>query len=192
MSEMAAVIGWYGPYWDVISAKEAADKYYGAGLYIVFGYYQPSTRIGSQFAARGRPRLLYVGVGDPLSSRLTGNHHAIGSDNVIRITSIWLGEVMSHGKPGPRQKKIEPLIDSVEWAMVALLGPYMNKRKTSFPSQSFAIINRWYSAGDYETRLSKPVLIWPDIIECEGPNSPAYLCWLHERKVRRFDRPLRA
>jgi hypothetical protein len=183
MAEMAAVVGWYGPYEDIRTARLAARKDYGAGLYVAFGY--------PHSPARGRPRFLYVGVGAPLSSRLINNHHAIGEGKIAQLTSIWLGEIVSHKRPGRREKKIEPLIDSVEWAMVSLLGPYKNTRKTSFPATSIAIMNRWYSSDDYETSVTKPATIWPDIIECAGANAPAHLCWLEEKKVRRFDRPPR-
>ena len=183
MAEMAAVVGWYGPYPDIAAAYAAAARDYDGGLYVAFGY--------PTFPARGRPRFLYVGVGAPLSSRLTQSHHAIGYGKVGKITSVWLGEIMSHMRPGRREKKIEPLIDAVEWAMISLLGPCKNVRKTSFPDSSFAILNRWYSREDYETPQPKPAVIWPDIIECAGAEAPAHFCWLDEGKVRRFERPPR-
>lgn len=91
-------------------------------------------------------------------------------------------------RPGRREKKVEPLIDVVEWAMISLLTPCKNIRKTSFPKTSFAIMNRWYQSEDYETAVQKPAAIWPDLIECAGEYAPAYLCWLAEKTVRRFDR----
>jgi hypothetical protein len=183
MEDMAAVVGWYGPYPDIASAHLAAARDYVNGLYVAFGY--------PDLPARGRPRFLYVGVGAPLSSRLLSSHHAIGKGKVAKITSIWLGEIMSHLRPGRREKKIEPLIDAVEWVMISLLGPCKNVRKTSFPDSSFAVLNRWYSSEDYETSQPKPATIWPDIIECAGPDAPAHFCWLDEKKVRQFDRPPR-
>jgi hypothetical protein len=182
MLEMAAVVSWYGPYQNLRSARSAAGRDYDTGLYVAFGY--------ETLPYRGRPRLLYVGVGAPLRSRLSDQHHKIGAGKVAKITSIWLGEITSHKRPGRRPKKIEPLIDAVEWAMVALLRPCLNDRKTTFPEESFAIMNRWRSPVNYETRVPKPAMIWPDVIECAGIYAPAYLCWLEQEKVRRFDRPL--
>jgi hypothetical protein len=181
MSEMAVVVGWYGPYPDIDAARRAATNDYQDGLYVAFGY--------TDLPARGRPRFLYVGVGSPLASRLSATHHAIGIDGVAKITSIWLGEILSHKRPGRREKKIEPLIDIVEWAMVSLLAPFKNLKKTSFPTISFAILNRWFSSTDYTTPVKKPVGIWPDVMECAGPGAPAHFCWLEEMKVRRFNRP---
>lgn len=185
MAHMAAVMGWYGPYRTIAAAKQSAmyDGYWD-GLYVVFGY--------KDLPARGRPRMLYVGVGAPLYNRLTSTHHKIGTGKVARITSIWLGVVESHKVPGRREKKIEPLIDTVEWAMIAILAPCQNEKKRSFPARSFAIMNRWYSNEDYSLSLPKPSLNWPDIIECSGPQAPAYLCWLEQQKVRRFERPPRS
>ena len=181
MAEMSAVVGWYGPYPDTASAKQAADRDYNAGLYVAFGYPAQQTR--------GRPRFLYVGVGSPLASRLTPAHHAIGTNAVARITSLWLGEILSHKRPGRRENSGEPLMHAVEWAMIALLRPCKNVRKTSFPPNSFAIMNRWYSPEDYETRAPKPASIGPDILACAGTDAPAYCCWLEEEKVKRFRRP---
>ena len=180
MGEMAAVVGWYGPYNGIADANAAAKKCYSDGIYVVFGY--------KDFPGRGRPRLLYIGSG-ALSSRMIADHHAIGTGRVAKITSIWLGEIMSHKRPGPREKKVEPLIDAVESAMIAVLAPVINVRKKKFPKTSFAILNRWYSSSDYETIADRPSASWPDIIECEGPKSPAHLCWLPDGKVRRIARP---
>jgi hypothetical protein len=180
MADMAA---WYGPYPDLSSAQKAAYNDYDGGLYAAFGY---------QEIARGRPRLLYVGVGDPLHTRLASNHHKLGNGQVRRITSIWLGVVESHKRPGRRAKKIEPLADAIEWAMIALLGPCLNERKKTFPRDSFAIVNRWWScdpADRYEQPVPRPALIWPDVIECAGEHAPAHLCWLDNKKVRRIARP---
>jgi hypothetical protein len=125
---------------------------------------------------------------------MKGDHHAIGDEHVEKITSIWLGEISSHKRPGPRAKKIEPLIDAVEWAMIALMialmKPCLNERKQTFPPEPFAIINRWWSPADYETPIEKQVTIWPDVIECAGADAPAHLCWLREGKVRSFRRPV--
>lgn len=183
MPEMAAVVSWYGSYSSLADARKAARRDWDDGLYVAFGY--PDLPI------RGRPRFLYVGVGNPLCGRLTSRHHKLGGDRVARVTSVWLGEIDSHKRPGRRTKKIEPLIDAVEWAMVALLRPSLNERKTTWPDDSFAIMNRWWSKEDYETPLPKPVQIWPDLIECAGSHAPAYLCWLERRKVKRFVRPPR-
>ena len=181
MSEVAAVVAWYGPYKDRSSARKAASDDFGAGLYVAFGYQTEP--------AIGRPRLLYVGVGSPLHTRLTNQHHAIGETKVAKISSIWLGVIESHKKPGRRMKKIEPMMDAVEGAMIALLRPPLNVRRTKFPSQSLAIINRWYDGKDYSTPKLRPSLKWPDIFECAGSGAPAYLCWLDRQRVRRLNRP---
>lgn len=181
MPELAAVVSWFGPYLNLNEARTAAKAYYGAGLYAAFGYENPPIK--------GRPRLLYVGLAKNLSGRLSNNHKKIGINSVAKLTSIWLGEISSHLRAGRRQKKTEPLMDAVEWAMIALLQPRLNERKTTFPNQSFAIMNRWWSKIDYETAIPKPAILWPDVIECAGAHADAHLCWLEQKKVKVFSRP---
>ena len=182
MAEMSAVVGWYGPYRSVADAHAAATEAFQGGLYVAFGY--------KELPAIGRPRFLYVGIAKSLKSRVTRHHETIGDGKVTRITSIWLGSIDSHGLPGRRKRDQDPLVGAVEWAMVALFRPLLNKRKTTFPATSFAIINRWWSGEDYETQVKKPIMIWPDVIECAGPAAPAHLCWLDQLKVRQIKRPL--
>ena len=186
LSEVAAIVSWYGPYRDLGAASFSArnDGYQG-GLYVVFGY--------RSLPARGRPKLLYVGLSSSLGSRLSNGHGTIDdSERVAKITSIWLGEISSHKRPGRRAAKTEPLMDTVESAMISLLGPCLNTRKRSFPNKSFAILHRWYSCDDFEKPLPPPVMIWPDLMECAGASGPAYLCWLEREMVKRFNRPPRA
>ena len=184
MSDVAVVVSWYGPYRDQAAALYSArnDGYVG-GLYVVFGY--PSA------PARGRPKLLYVGLSKSLASRLA-NHGTIDGERVFKITSIWLGEISSHKRAGRRLRKTEPLMHTVEGAMISLLGPCLNKRRHSFPTASFAILHRWYCAADFAQPLPPPMMIWPDLMECAGDPAPAYLCWLERQKVKCFERPPRS
>lgn len=181
MSEMAAVVGWYGPYKGIAEAHAAAYRDYAGGLYVAFGY--------KDLPAIGRPRFLYVGMAENLGNRVTRRHETIGDGKVARVTSMWLGNIDSHPLLGRRARQQDPLVSAVEWAMIALFRPLLNKRKTTFTAQSFAIINRWWSADDYETPVRKPVIIWPDVIECAGPHAPAHLCWLDQMKMKQIQRP---
>lgn len=185
MSEMAAVVGWYGPYGSVDEAQSAAVDAFAGGLYVVFGY--------DKLPAIGRPRFLYVGMAERLGSRVSRHHETIGDKGPIaRITSVWLGSIDSHQKPGRRLSKSNALVSAVEGAMIALLRPKLNKRRTTFPLDSFAIINRWWSGFDYMSPCVKPAIIWPDVIECAGPHAPANLCWFQKRpRVKQIARPLK-
>lgn len=169
MAEMASIVNWYGPYSDLNSARAAARIDYVDGLYAAIGYNKDS-RVG-------RPTLQYVGVGSPLHTRLSKDHHKLSK---IDITSIWLGEVSSFKVPGRRKKKIEPHLDTVEWSIAYFLRTpkNVNKRKNP-PPQSCIVLNRWLGR-DYETPMSRPIARWSDIIEYDEIKNSANLCWLGE------------
>jgi len=93
-----------------------------------------------------------------------------------------LGVIESQKRAGPRIKKIEPLLDAVEWAMVAFLKPAMNARKVKWPKDPVIVRNRWYSIED-DSHFEEPVAIWPDVIDFAGSFAPAYLVWLKSQRT---------
>ena len=178
MPEVAAIVSWYGPYLTLKEARDAGAEYVRGGLYAAFGY--------ERRPGRGRPSLLYVGIADNHSARLVDTHHALGTAKDIQMTSIWLGEIDSHRRPGPRMQRAEPISYTVEGAMIALLAPSLNERRTAFPAQPFIIQHKWYDKTNYDLKVNKPALIWPDIMEYCGEGGYAHTCWLEQNKVRKL------
>lgn len=173
---MATVVDWFGPYTGtdrtelLQTARTAAQADYGRGLYAAVGH-------GLQ-VRRGPRTLLYMGVGDPLHTRLHAGHHKLGA---FSLTSLWLGEVSVAGVPGRRRKKINPHLDIVEWASAYFLQLPFNERKRSRPPPvSCVILNRWWGP-DYETEAERPVARWADIIEYDAARGSANLVWFGTR-----------
>lgn len=173
---MASIVDWYGPFRGATKsellkdARSAARKDFGAGLYMAIGH-APSV-------GRGRTTLQYIGIGDPLVSRLGNNHHAMRE---ISITQLWLGEVATAGIPGRRTKRAEPHLDIVEWAHAYFLRIPVNARKKINPPQSSCIVlNRWWQQ-DYETPTDRPAARWADVIEFDSIRSTVNLVWFGAR-----------
>lgn len=119
-----------------------------------------------------------MGVGDPLHTRLNGNHHKLGT---FSVTALWLGEVSVAGVPGRRRKKINPHLDIVEWASTCFLKlPFNEKKRSTPPPISCVVLNRWWGT-DYETEAERPVARWADIIEYDSARETANLVWFGAR-----------
>lgn len=149
----------------MLKAAQKASGDIGNGLYVA---------VGHGLAVRRGPRtMLYMGVGAPLSLRLTPQHHKLST---ISITSIWLGEVAVAGIPGRRKKKINPHLDLVEWASIFFMKLPHNQRKNTPPFRSCVVVNRWWGT-DYETEMERPAARWADIIEYDAVRRTANLVW---------------
>lgn len=173
---IASVVDWFGPYIRAADgdpfkhARSAAQNDFGRGLYVAVGY-----KMGLQ---RGPRRLLYIGVGDPLHTRLNQNHHKLNS---FFITSLWLGEISVAEVPGRRLKKINPHLDAVEWAIAYFLKLPFNQRKSVNPPEiSCVVVNRWW-ATDYETEAIRPASRWADVVEFDAFRGTANLVWFGTR-----------
>ena len=175
-SNIATVVDWFGPYTGptreelLRNARQAARKDYDHGLYAAIGH--------GLKVRRGPRTLLYMGVGDPLFTRLDGKHHKLST---FSLTSLWLGEVSVAGVPGRRIKKINPHLDIVEWASAYFLRPPFNERKhRTEPPMSCVVVNRWWGT-DYNTKADRPVARWADIIEFDADRKSANLVWFGAR-----------
>lgn len=173
---IATVVDWFGPYigrdrTDLLrTARAAAQTDYGRGLYAAIGH--------GLHVRRGPRTLLYMGVGDPLHTRLNGNHHKLAT---FSLTGLWLGEVSVAGVPGRRQKKINPHLDIVEWASAYFLQfPFNQRKRITPPPMSCVVVNRWWGT-DYETEANRPVARWADIIEYDAARGNANLIWFGSR-----------
>lgn len=169
---MASIVDWYGPFTGVgkedlfKNARNAARADFGSGLYMAIGH--------APNIAKGRTTIQYVGIADPLVSRLYESHHRLGS---MALTAMWLGEIATAGIPGRRAKKTDPHLDIVEWAHAYFLRIPVNERKTINPPRSSCIVlNRWW-ATDYETPAERPAARWADILEYNVLRNTANLCW---------------
>jgi hypothetical protein len=182
---IACVVDWFGPYVgsdrsDLLkTARTAAREDYGRGLYAAVGH--------GLSIRRGPRTLLYMGVGDPLSSRLNDRHHKL---QTVSITSIWLGEISVAGIPGRRKKKIDPHLDIVEWASVYFLALKHNSSKTRQPPPaSCVVVNRWWDI-DYESEGERPAARWADVIEYDQARGAANLVWFGKKaRVKAIQSP---
>jgi hypothetical protein len=173
---IATVVDWFGPYVGsdrttlLQTARTAAQADYGRGLYAAVGH-------GLE-VRRGPRTLLYMGVGDPLYTRLNGSHHKLST---FSLSSLWLGEVSVAGVPGRRRKKINPHLDIVEWASTYFLEcPFNERKRRTPPHTSCVVVNRWWGI-DYETEAERPVARWADIIEYDAARGTANLVWFGAR-----------
>jgi hypothetical protein len=169
---IATVVNWYGPYKGssevevLAKAKRAAKDEWSKGLYAAIG--------SGETLQRGARRLLYMGVGNPLHSRLVPQHHQLSK---LSLRQIWLGEVGVPGIPGKRPKKIDTHLDMVEWASAFFLElPFNKKKRQNPPGTSCVVVNRWWET-DFETSSAKPLRSWPDIIEYDVDKKLGNLVW---------------
>lgn len=169
---VATVANWYGPYTastevEVLAkARKAAKEDWSKGLYAAIG--------PGKTPRPGARRLLYMGVGNPLHSRLIPQHHRLGK---LSLRQIWLGEIGVPGIPGKRPKKIDTHLDMVEWASAFFLElPFNRMKRRNPPDTSCVVVNRWWGT-DFETSSAKPLRSWPDIIEYDVDKELGNLVW---------------
>lgn len=169
---IATVVNWFGPFTGVNStdvlrnARRAAQEFSGTwhGLY---------TAIGAGESLRRGPRnMLYMGVGNPLETRLNPAHHKLGK---LHLGALWLGEVAVHDLVGAQVKKLDIHADIAEWAHAFFLElPYNTQKRRNPPEHSCVVTNRWF-ATDYSTRVDRPHPRWPDIIDYDRRRRTAVL-----------------
>lgn len=173
---VATFVDWYGKYRTMQQAQSGAQELnLLQGLYAAVGY--------TEGIARGPLTLLYVGVAENLTARLTSAHHKLGSNasHGASITGIWLGEVAVAGIPGRRRKRLNPHLDSVEWALAYFLKPALNQKKSiTPPDSSCVVLNRWWGL-DWESEANRPVARWADIVEYDSYKGTANLVWFGKR-----------
>jgi hypothetical protein len=175
-------INWYGPYFDLDSARTAATQDYGDGLYFCIGV-RKYTRLNVRIA-----KPLYVGIAKNLRTRSHEEHHKL---KMVRAEGfrLWLGEIATSEPSGRRLKVTKATLDYSEWLHARLLRLPLNDRKTkNLPRQSVTVLNRWW-ATDYETaRKHRPHPDRPDLIDYPGDGLPARTVWFGG-KQKKFSAP---
>lgn len=173
---IATIINWFGPFCGdtyerlLTAARVAAEDWDADGIYAAVGH--------DLKGQRGPRTLRYMGVGNPLSSRLTTAHHKLGT---FSVSELWLGEPAVPGLPGRRMKRINPHLDVVEWASAYFLKIPSNEKKTKNPpDRSCVVLNRWYGT-DYSSPQERPTARWADVIEWDKNRRVANLVWFGKR-----------
>ena len=176
MAHVAVCVDWYGPYRSIPDAKKAADEM-GEGLYVGIG----KTKHGRKI------KIHYVGVSGNLGGRLNNSHHKLS--HITREVAIWVGEVSSAGKPGPKSRSFATTIDLAEASIAYFLQPSLNKMKTANPPRgAITLLSRWWKK-DGETPFNRrPHPDWPDLIDYRGSPHATRIGWLGVRgRLRRIE-----
>ncbi|USU13820.1 hypothetical protein NF701_08360 [Sphingomonadaceae bacterium OTU29THOMA1] len=170
-------IYWYGPYRDLNEARRAARDDYEHGLYLAIGKCRRERRLAMQ----------YVGIGGSIHTRLNDRHHKLSL--ITRERQIWLGEIATAEPSGKRMKVTRTTLDYAEWLHARFLGLPLNDKKTKEPpNRGVTVLNRWFSADDYDATKRRPHSDWPDLIDFPGYQLPARAVWFGRRQ-RTFTAP---
>lgn len=168
MSHISIAVDWYGPYCTE-TAKTAAKEDFSDGLYMLIGKVKHQKRSSE---------LQYVGIAKDLYNRVNEKtHHKI--KYVSQQCNIWLGEVVTIGIPGRKQKATDMQQDLAEWCHAYFLQlPLNDKKKINPPFRPCTVLNRWWSKNDFEKPLrKKPHGMWPDIIDFWGRDYGGKVIW---------------
>ena len=180
MATVALIVDWSGPFDSIEDAKKAAKEFkLSEVLYLATGkrkYQRYST-------------MQYVGISNDLQSRFT-KHRTL--PEVTGDFKLWIGEISSHGIAG-RRAQSHPVahgraVELAEWALAYFLALPLNVRKrTTPPSESVMLVNRWFR-DDFDTKRDRRGhKDWPDFIEFEPEYDFARLQWFGSRgRSRRF------
>jgi hypothetical protein len=168
---IAIVVDWYGPY-SLEAAQEDARAWTDKGLYLA---------IGKQKFERWR-KIQYIGLGD-LTDRLDEDHPALGK--IVKGRQIWLGEPISMGIPGPKQKDTDPLLDLVEWSHAYFLElPLNEKKRRQPPDKPVTVVNRWWRCDGVTVYRKRPHGDWPVLIDYAGDDGPVRVAWNWDHTYR--------
>lgn len=162
-------INWYGPYTTIEAARKAARDDYNDGLYIALGKRSAS-----------RNQMDYIGISKNLGNRLSGPHHTLSK---IKLSQIWLGEVVTAEPSGKKMKVTKTTLDYAEWLHAHFMAlPYNDKKTLKPPSRPVTVLNRWWKC-DYETpRRNRPHPDWPDLIDHPMHGQHSRTVWFGKRQ----------
>ena len=156
MKQIAIVIDWYGPY-SLEEAKSASKLHFNSGLYMAIG------KIKYQ---KTKSKLQYIGLAKSLEYRLCNGHKKLCM--VCTGLQIWLGEIVSNGVSGKKDKATNRLLDLAEWAHIYFADIQLNEKKTSNPpDKPVTVVNRWWKIND-TPRIRKVHKDWPELIDYHG------------------------
>lgn len=160
---IAIIVDWYGPYHSLEEARGNAREEFESGLYMLIGRkkYEKDTK------------LQYIGIAKNLATRLSNSHPA--AVKLEQQIEIWMGEISSAGKPGPKEKETNIGIDLCEWAHAYCLQlPLNEKKKENLPDGMVTLVNRWWqkesTSDNLLPRKKRPHQDWPDVIDFKGEN----------------------
>ena len=170
MKSAMAVVDWYGPY-TLDDARTAASDFCD-GLYMAIGK-RPYQRT---------VQLQYIGLASNLSIRLRNHHHKLSQ--ITRQKEVWLGEIATPRRSGPKIKATDQMLDLVEWAHIYFLQlPPNDKKREQPPDYPITVYNRWWRE-DYSTAHDRrPNKQWPDLIDFLDSESPAKVVWFGKSPI---------
>ncbi len=170
------LVEWFGPYSSIAEACSAAKRSFDGGLYLAIGR-KPYQR------AVKRPQ--YVGIGNPLHTRMTPSHHKLSLLHPKGL-ELWMGEVQTAEPSGHKSKVTAATLDHAEWLHARFMRLPLNEMKTKGrPQRSVSVLNRWYNTEfDGEKPQKRPHPDWPDFIDFLDDELPARAQWFNERKNR--------
>ncbi len=130
----AVIIDWYGPYKSVEKLKQEANSCIGRKwLYAGF----------SSSPQGMNP--MYIGLSTNPSSRFNA-HHKLPK---INGAHLYLGEIRSAFKSGPRTTKTPTEHLATENALIYFLKPQLNERSLKVPKDCVSIFSRFFGKNNW-------------------------------------------
>lgn len=174
-------INWFGPYrQDLEAIRKIAERDYEHGLYLA---------IGLTSYQRYEKTLQYIGIGIPISRRLTDRHHRLPLNK--RQREIWLRDIATAEPSGKNLKVTPATLDYAEWLHARFLRLPLNDKKTKWlPPRSITILNRWFHTDCERLHGKRTHPDWPDLIDYPADDLPARAVWFGSPgRQRRFLAP---
>ena len=133
---ISVVIDWWGPYNGIDDARRRMPQW-GSGVKALY--------MGLGFGNVCQ----YVGRTSNLKQRLNGRHHKLADE-----ARIYVGQVSSQGKSGPKSNKVQVPADlhMAERVLIFVLKPENNeKSKEKPPKKCGVVFSRLFHAVNHET-----------------------------------------
>ena len=146
---VAVIVDWYGPYTELRTFRQTVRSDFPKvkrALYMALGSYNI---------------VRYIGLTETPVTRICSQHGSLEDDGNRRF---YIGEIVTNGISGPRNRVGSPDLHLAERALIRHLQPELNIHfKGTEPEDCVSIFSRFYTPADFDTPHS-PLPRFPTLV----------------------------